>query len=171
MVLAEAEAGWSQNVVAARALDPDSDRTKGYYQWASMAWYELATSGWDGADSWGDRLLELADWMVNTHNVSKRSRNTAYAFEGLIPAWEIARQRGDTKRQAALNCVIHEGLAKLTSWQVGHPMAITPLAKAAEDPLAVGGVQNHASEAPLRIDVVQHQMHAVIMAREWFLPE
>jgi hypothetical protein len=171
LVLAEAEAGWQQNVVEPRAIEPDPNRTKGYYQWASMAWFELATSGWEGTEIWGDRLMELADWMVHTHRTLERSRNTAYAYEGIIPAWEIARQRGDKKRQAELACVIHEGLAKLTSWQVGHPMAVKFMASAANDPLAVGGVQNHKAEAPLRIDVVQHQMHAVIMAREFFLKE
>ena len=31
-------------------------------------------------------------------------------------------------------------------------------------PLAVGGVMNHKRQPPLRIDVTQHQMHAVIQA-------
>jgi len=33
--------------------------------------------------------------------------------------------------------------------------------------LAIGGVQNHRRESPLRLDVTQHQMHAVILARRY----
>jgi hypothetical protein len=50
---------------------------------------------------------------------------------------------------------------------VGGPLAAENPYLAAhptDDPLAVGGVMNAASEPPLRIDVAQHQMHAVILA-------
>ena len=36
-----------------------------------------------------------------------------------------------------------------------------------DDPPAIGGVQNHRRESPLRIDVTQHQMHAVILAHRY----
>jgi hypothetical protein len=32
----------------------------------------------------------------------------------------------------------------------------------------MGGIQNHRKEASLRIDVTQHQMHAVILARRYY---
>lgn len=37
--------------------------------------------------------------------------------------------------------------------------------------MAIGGVQNHRSESALRIDVTQHQMHAVVLARRYYLTE
>ncbi len=162
----EADVGYRRNVLEARALDADSTTTKGYYQWSSMAYYELATSGWPNTRKYGDWLLELADWMIDTHRTLSRRRNTAYAYEGIIPAYALARARLERKRARKLGCTIDKGMARLSSWQVGSPIANARIAAhPTRDPLAVGGVQNHAREPLLRIDVTQHQMHAVLLAR------
>ena len=58
-------------------MAPDSNTTKGYYQWSSMVYFELATSGWGKVNKYGDWLIELADWMIDTHRTLKRSRNTS----------------------------------------------------------------------------------------------
>ncbi|MBN9163223.1 MAG: hypothetical protein J0I07_19810 [Myxococcales bacterium] len=157
-----AAAGHRVNVQQALAADPDSDTTKGYYQWSSMAFYELATSKWSSDAPYGEWLLSLADWMLDVHGVLGRQRNTGYAYEGLIPAYAWAEKTGDARRSAKYACAIHQGLGNLLSWQVGHPRAsaLGPI----DDPKATGGVQNHASEPDLRIDVTQHQMHATILA-------
>ncbi len=174
IVLAAADAGYRLNVEDARRIDPDSDVTKGYYQWSSMAYFELATSGWPGTEKYGDWLIELADWMIDVHRTLKRTRNTAYAYEGIIPAYRMAQLRGDVEQMEKLGCTIELGLAKLTSWQVGSPTAndfIVARSGGDPDPLAAGGIQNHRAESPLRIDVVQHQMHAVILARRYYYTE
>ena len=65
-------------------------------------------------------------------------------------------------------CVIDTGLTKLTSWQVGSPTANWFIRRRpTQNPYAMGGIQNHAFESLLRIDVTQHQMHAVILARRY----
>ena len=168
-----ADRGHELNVVEAREANPDSTRTKGYYQWASLAYYELAT--WSGAGlqtalyaSW---LFDLADWMVDVHRTLSRTRNTGYAYEGLIPAYALARTRGDHARAERLRCVIERGLEKITSWQIGSPRANRFIRSQAADPRALGGVQNHAAEPLLRIDVTQHQMHAVLLARKHLAAE
>jgi UDP-N-acetylmuramoyl-tripeptide--D-alanyl-D-alanine ligase len=79
-----AEAGFRLYVVAARQKDDDSNTTKGFYQWSSMAYFELATSGWSDVDKYGDWLIELADWMIDVHRTLTRERNTGYAYEGII---------------------------------------------------------------------------------------
>jgi UDP-N-acetylmuramoyl-tripeptide--D-alanyl-D-alanine ligase len=164
LVRAEAEAGFAANVKAALEDDPDSSTTKGYYQWASMAYFELAT--WKKPGVHGERLMDLADWMIDVHRTLKRTRNTGYAYEGIIPAYAIAKATGATERAKKLRCTIDRGLSKLTSWQVGHPMANGYIrARNEHDARAIGGVQNHRKESRLRIDVTQHQMHAVILAR------
>ena len=118
------------------------------------------------------RIVEAADWMIDVHHVLRRSKNTGYAFEGIVSAYEVARMRGDAVHAEKFACVIEDGLAKLTSWQVGHPLANEHVQKAdAADALAVGGVQNSADEAPLRVDTTQHQMHAVILARRYYLKQ
>jgi UDP-N-acetylmuramoyl-tripeptide--D-alanyl-D-alanine ligase len=167
VILRAAEAGYQHNVEQALAKERDSDTTKGYYQWSSMAFYELFTSGWPNSERYGDWVVRLADWMIDVHRTLWRSRNTGYAYEGLIHAFDVVKRRGDEARRAKYACVIDTGLEKLISWQVGSPIQSRHLGEADHDPLAVGGVQNSAFDPPLRIDVVQHQMHAVLLARRY----
>ncbi len=68
-----------RNVRDPRAKDPDPDTTKGYYQWVSMAWWELAHSEQAEAAPWGEWLMELAVWMIDEHHTLKRHRNTQQA--------------------------------------------------------------------------------------------
>ncbi|RMH38678.1 MAG: hypothetical protein D6689_18965 [Deltaproteobacteria bacterium] len=170
IALSTARAGYWDNVVVARALHPDSDTTKGYYQWGSMAFFEIATADWPGADRWPWRVIEMAYWMIDVHHTLRRTRNTAYAYEGLIHAWELARRLGDRDAQRKIGRVIGYGLSKLTAWQVGGPIPSRCIGPPPDDPRALGGVQNHAREPVLRIDVTQHQMAAVLLARRYVYP-
>jgi UDP-N-acetylmuramoyl-tripeptide--D-alanyl-D-alanine ligase len=147
--------------------DPDSDKTKGFFQWSCMAFWEYQDAGWKNAQTFGDYVLSLAWWMIHTHRTLKRTRNTAYAYEGIIHAYALAKKRNDRAAMNELAYTIDRGLYKLTSWQVGGPLQSRNkflTANPADDPLAMGGIMNHRKEAPLRIDVTQHQMHAVILA-------
>lgn len=162
-VLAWAEADWRSNVEGPLAKEKDPDTTKGYYQWGTMSWAQLVAGGHD-ADRWGRRMTDLASWMIDVHATLGRTRNTAYAYEGLIPAYVEAVRRGDSALADHFACTIHEGLGKLCSWQIGHPRALPGL-KAA-DAAYEGGVQNHAEEPWLRIDVTQHQLHALWFAKD-----
>lgn len=166
LILDAAEAGYRHNIREALEEDPDSNITKGYYQWSSMAFFEIATSGWPDTEQYGDYVMELADWMIDVHKTLRRTRNTAYAYEGIIHAYELAVQRQEKRRARKFACVIDTGLEKLTSWQVDSPLANRFIREhPTDDLMAIGGIQNHRREAPLRIDVAQHQMHAVILAR------
>ncbi len=166
LALRTADAGHRLNIEQAREDEDDSDVTKGYYQWSSMAFYELATSGWPDTDRFAPWVLDLADWQIDVHKTLTRRRNTGYAYEGLIPAYDLARRRGDATRAAKYRCVIDLGLGRLLSWQVGGPMASSYTAAVdAGDRAAVGGVQNAKDEPALRIDVTQHQLHALLYAR------
>ena len=168
IIIASADAGYRHNIQEALQEDPDSSITKGYYQWSSMVFFEIATSGWHDTEKYGDYVIDLANWMIDVHKTLKRRRNTAYAYEGIIHAYQLAVQRNDTKHIEKFAHVIEVGLTKLTSWQVGSPtMNKFIRSRPTANPLAMGGVQNHRREAPLRIDVVQHQMHAVILARRY----
>ena len=171
VALAAADAGYAHNNVEAREQDPDSSVTKGYYQWSSMSYFELATCDWGETEKYGDWLIELADWMIDIHRTLDRTRNTAYAYEGIIPAYRMAVLRGDTHHEQKFGYVIERGLSKLTSWQIGHELANRYVAEHhPDDRAAIGGVQNHAFEPQLRIDVAQHQMHAVLLARRYYWP-
>lgn len=168
VIISSAESGYVLNVREALEKNPDSNTTKGYFQWASMSYYELAELGLDNSDSYGERLMELSDWMIDVHKTLRRTRNTAYAYEGIIHAYQWARVKGYSLKAEKYRDTIEKGLGKLSTWQVGSPVANSFIRKhPTADPLAIGGVQNHGSESLLRIDVTQHQMHAVILARRY----
>jgi hypothetical protein len=164
VLLRAADAGRALNIDAALSRDSDSDVTKGYYQWSSMAFYELASSHIAGGAKYADTVLRLADWMIDEHDTLWRLRNTAYAYEGIIYAYALAQQRHDSARVAKYGCVIDVGMNRLLAWQVGGPLASEFANRGKSDPLALGGVQNEARDAALRIDVAQHQAHATMLA-------
>jgi hypothetical protein len=167
-IMTAAAAGKRLNIDEALAQEPDSDVTKGYYQWSSMAFYELATSDFPETKVYGDTLLQLADWVIDTHRILTRNRNTGYAYEGIISAYAFAKQRNDSVRTAKYGCVIDLGLEHLLSWQVGSPLANRyTSAVSPADTKAIGGVQNEAFNSALRVDVTQHQMHATQLARQY----
>ncbi|MCB1155116.1 hypothetical protein KDL45_15775, partial [bacterium] len=153
--------------VKAWAKNRDSDQTKGFYQWGSMSFEEYGGAGWKDADLYEDITLVLGWWMIHTHQTLRRTRNTAYAHEGIASAYAIAKRRENKAAMNDLGFAIDYGLSKLISWQVEGPLIKENRflqAHRTDDPIAVGGVMNHRSEAPLRIDVTQHQSHALLLA-------
>ncbi|KAL7558076.1 hypothetical protein ACA910_020032 [Epithemia clementina (nom. ined.)] len=163
----------------------DADLTKGFYQWSSMAAAEYYTeSHWDqDRELYRDYLLTMAHWIIHTHRILHRTRNTGYAFEGLLSTYQLVRQddqddasHKDDKTttmstiRRVLEYVIDEGLHNLSTWQVGGPLAYKNAflqlhqSSTETDLKAVGAVMNAKADAALRIDTTQHQMHAVIMA-------
>jgi len=169
LIISSAEAGQRVNIVEALKQSPDSAITKGYYQWSSMAFYELAGTGWSGVEKYRGYVVELADWMIDVHRTLERSKNTAYAYEGIIHAYRAALDSKDNTHAKKFGCVIEQGLSKLTSWQVGHSTAVDYIGSSKiTDLKALGGIQNSADDAPLRVDVTQHQMHAVILALSYY---
>lgn len=166
-VMASAERMYAAHVVEARKAEPDSPITKGFYQWGSMAFREMHDAGWDGEDVWARRTIELANWMIDTHRTLERRKNTAYAQEGIVSAYALATAIGEDAAARKLRQVIERGLGKLMTWQVGSPRQNDYAeAKAGDDPLARGGVMNAKDEPVLRIDVTQHQLHAMLLARQ-----
>ena len=47
-----------------------------------------------------DIVIELSDWMIDVHQTLLRGRNTAYAHEGIIHAYELARRKNDNHSAA-----------------------------------------------------------------------
>ena len=191
LISESAEKMYQHYVVEARKEVKDSNLTKGFYQWSSMSFYEIYTAGW--GDHWAERTIELAFWMIDTHKTLFRTRNTAYAYEGLASAYQLAELSGDEWAARKIKTVIDIGLYKLISWQVGGPLQDDFLLNnppASE--IAIGGVINrgmlsnwgiiYTKEAPfvkffdknqplLRIDVTQHQCHAMLLAKRFIYNE
>ncbi len=169
--------------IKAWAKDRDSKDTKGFFQWGSMSFAEYYQAKWSDYELFGDVGLSLGWWMTHTHSTLKRRRNHAYAIEGLIANWTIANLKGDIAAQTDLLYTLDRSLHKLSTWQIGGPLAGENkflVKKNPTDKMAQGGVMN--SETPsgadvkkdvshqLRIDVTQHQMHSVTLALEGVYP-
>jgi UDP-N-acetylmuramoyl-tripeptide--D-alanyl-D-alanine ligase len=141
---------------------------KGFYQWGTMAFAEIATSGWKGADVYGQRAIEMSLWMISQPNFTTPGGNNGYAHEGVAAAYRIAKLRGDEANMRRLRDAIEAGLYELTTWQVGGPIPNAYLQlNPTEDRKAIGGVMNAKDDPVLRIDTTQHQMHALILARKY----
>ncbi len=169
-ILNMAGAMYKAYVTEARKEDPDSKLTKGFFQWGSMSFYEIYTAGWD--DSYAEKTIELSHWMIDVHKTLIRTKNTAYAYEGMISGWELARITDDAWSQKKIGAVIDFGLDKLIRWQVGNPKQNIFLRNnPPKTELALGGVMNERNGPLLRIDVTQHQSHALILALKYFYKE
>jgi UDP-N-acetylmuramoyl-tripeptide--D-alanyl-D-alanine ligase len=168
LILETANSTYNTHVIEALLQDPDSSTTKGFFQWGCMSYFEIVTTNWKYSNKYSDNVIYLADWMIDVHRTLERTRNTAYAYEGIIHAYEIADIINDSYHIEKYFSVIDEGLYKLTSWQVGGPIPNSFLQNhTTSDIFALGGIMNHKEEPPLRIDVTQHQMHAVILAQKY----
>eukprot|EP00747_Dinoflagellata_sp_TGD_P161956 gnl/TRDRNA2_/TRDRNA2_179025_c0_seq1.p1 gnl/TRDRNA2_/TRDRNA2_179025_c0~~gnl/TRDRNA2_/TRDRNA2_179025_c0_seq1.p1 ORF type:complete len:450 (-),score=99.22 gnl/TRDRNA2_/TRDRNA2_179025_c0_seq1:375-1724(-) len=170
-----ANGGWKKNakpgLKAVKKGEASTKEMKGYYQWSTMAMYELWSTGKKEYKNYADHILRYADW-VRKRQASHGKANMGYAFEGLVPAYVVAVRTGDKKRAGALSCTLKRGLTNLYSMQVGHPRA-KGLAKKApsSDQSALGGCQGSVKSPLLRIDTTQHQMHAMLFAKNLFQHE
>lgn len=169
LVLESAGAMYVEYVRTAIQLNPTNEHTKGFYQWGSMAFYHLYQTGWPGTAPYAARTIALARWMTDVHGVLTKSRNTGYAFEGLAVAWDLARLTGDDKNQRHIAGVIEAGMSKLLTWQVGSPLAGAAIPETFRvTPRTKGGIVSEPEDPKLRVDTVQHQMHATLLVR-WLM--
>jgi len=102
--------------------DYDSTKTKGFFQWSCMAFWEYQDAGWKDSVFYRQYILFLAWWMINIHKTLYRTANTAYVYEGIIPALLIARDEKMKNVISDLEYTIDRALYKLTTWQVGGPL-------------------------------------------------
>ena len=156
----------------ARKADDDSPLTKAFYQWGSLAFFELYSSGWENTEMFAAHTIDLANWMIDVHRTEERKLNTGYALEGISCAHELARLTQQTVAQRKFATVIERQLYKLTGWQLTSSVPCAYLQEhAAATATFAGGVMNACDDPELRIDVTQHQMHAVILARRYLWPQ
>jgi len=135
-----------------------------------MAYWEYQQAGWKNSGVFKDYIISLAWRKIHTHKTLERTKNTAYAYEGIIYAYTIAKEQKDVRAISELSNTIDQGLYKLTTWQVEGPLQSKNEFLSSNKPykpIYIGGIMNHSSDPSLRIDVVQHQMHAIILALKY----
>jgi len=153
--------------------DFDSDEAKAFLHWGCMAFAEYAEAGWKDADLMGEAALALVWWAVHGHYVHLRKGNTAYAVEGMMAAYRIAQLRNDRETMARLRTLASDMLQHLLSMQVGSPLQDKnlPASERKSSKWAHGGVVMERGSGMIRIDVVQHQLNASLMALDLLFPE
>ena len=141
--------------------DGDQDLTKGFYQWGSMAFAEYVEAGWEPhAKLAADAAMALA--------------NVAYAVEGLAATWRIARMTKREAEEKRLKSVIDNIMGKLILCQYKGPfMQYNPYLMSLKNvvPEAYGGITAAQNSPFVRIDNVQHQVHATLLMLEYLYPE
>jgi UDP-N-acetylmuramoyl-tripeptide--D-alanyl-D-alanine ligase len=150
--------------------DPDSDLTKGFFQWGCMSFAEYVEAGWKDADLIADACLALAWWEIHVHKVEEMRANTGYAVEGLLAAYKVAKLRGNQEAMQSLRPVIERLLIQQISTQVGGPLEKYNhfLTSNRSHKECVGAILNSPTSGSVRIDVVQHEVHAMVMAMDLF---
>ena len=171
-IIDSAEQMHNQYVIEAQKKDPDARESKQFFQWGIMSFYEIHEAGWDEDQRFAERSLGLADWMIDVHCILQRSNNIAYAIEGIVYSWDMAVQLKNYHKADKFNCAIDKGLTRITSWQVGGPLPNRFLRNQPKfNPKVIGGIMNGRKGEVVRIDVVQHQMHAILMGRRLLYKE
>lgn len=156
----------------------DTNYTKGFYQWGAMSCHQAALlfQGDPEMESLAlEGALALTWWLLYQHKVEARNGNTGYAVEGLAATIFLARQAGRDKEAEKIQQAAERLLARLMTWQVGGPLAdYNPLFRAWEGRIperAFGGITAAADSSLIRIDVVQHQLHAMLLMLQALFPE
>ena len=155
----------------------DTDFTKGFFQWGAMSCGMASTLFADEATQalCLDGVLALAWWQLYDHRLDVRNGNTGYAIEGLIPAYALAQKAGREQEASLLREAIVNTLSRLMTWQVGGPFeGFNPFLvswKSKMPDRAYGGITSMADSGYIRIDIVQHQLHAMLMARKYLYPD
>ena len=155
--------------------DEGMAETKGFFQWGLMScalYHDLFPDAIP--DIIENAALALSWWQIFNNRMDTRNGNTAYAIEGLVAAWHIAHQNGKAVEAQRLRDSIENTLAKLMTWQVGGPFeSYNPFLMKWKDKTpaaAYGGVTATAASGYIRIDNVQHQLHAMLLARHHLWP-
>ena len=156
--------------------DGDSSQTKGFFQWGLMScalYHDLFPSS-PNTPIVDNAALALSWWQIYNNRMDTKNGNTAYAIEGLVAAWHIAHENGRSVEAKRLRNAIEDTLCRLMSWQVGGPFEqYNPFLMKYKDTIpqaAYGGVTDRANSGYIRIDNVQHQLHAMLLARKYLWP-
>lgn len=149
----------------------DPEESKGFSQWGAMAFAECVEAKWEKTAGAAEAAMALAWWQIYSNKLEARGGNTAYAIEGLIASWRVAKCQQDQKSMALLRAVSERCLGRLMLCQIGGPFHtrnefFNSLPRI--QPRAFGGITAAANSGAIRIDNVQHQLHAMLLAVKYF---
>ena len=167
MLVKSAEMMFQTHFVKAVAAK-DRKTPKQFYQWGTMSFFEMDGEQWPDRSQNAKRAFDMAFWYVDEMDAHPPRGNNSATYEGLISAWELTRRHGEKEVQSKIGDAISEGLLRLTAMQVNGPLPNEFLQEnPSGDEITIGGVMMSGENPVLRIDVTQHQMHAVVLANRF----
>jgi hypothetical protein len=122
-IMRAAASGYRRNVLLALRKDPGAPTVRSYYQWATMAFFEMVEAGWPGAEQYVEVIYYMTDHMVQACRIAESTYNTGATLEGVVHACRIADRRGDVARAREYRQVLDQGLANALSLQIGNDHA------------------------------------------------
>ncbi len=153
----------------------ESDLTKGFAQWGSMAAAEYVEAGFEkNRGIAADMSYALSKWLINVNQIEFKTGNTAYAVEGLMGSYRVAKVLGDEVAQKFFKDISLRIMSNLMTWQYKGPfMKFNSNLATLENPAkgADGGITFARNSTLVRIDVEQHQLHAMLMMLEHLFPD
>ncbi len=156
--------------VDAWAPDGDDDLPRGFYQWGVMAFDQYVSAKWTPhADLAADAAIALTTWQIHAYSLESRKGNTGYAVEGIAAAIHVAQLTNRTDVANEFATVAKRVIARLMLCQFQGPFhALNPRFALLKNPVhaAVGGITDTPNATVVRIDTVQHQMHAILLLLE-----
>jgi len=172
LALRSAEQMYWDYVLEARAAGSSEPIAEAFYQWGTMAFYEIYTAGWQNGAKYARRAVDMACAIVKAESTRPGEATAGPLCEGLAAAWELARLTGRTTQMLQIGTALDERLAEAITRQVGGPAPNDYLKRhPTSDPLAVGGVMSGPADPVLQIDVATHLAHAMMLAREFIYRE
>lgn len=166
-----AAGGYRRYVLLALRRDHGSPHTLGYYQWGTMAMYEMIAAGWPESEQYESIVYYLADWICRIRRLGHGRNNPAASLEGLIHAYDLARSGAPPEQMQLYRDTVEAALGRMLSLQVGHPRASDFVRRAPQTAPALGGCQHVPDRSKLRIDFTMHQLHAALLASEMVVPD
>ena len=153
----------------------ESDLTKGFCQWGSMAAAEYVEAGFEkNRELAANMSYALSKWLMYINQIESKTGNTAYAVEGLLGSYRIAKVLDDEEAQKLFKEVSLRIMSNLMTWQYKGPfMKFNSNLATLKTPVrgADGGITFTRNSTLVRIDVEQHQLHAMLMMLEHLFPE
>lgn len=169
-IMLAAASGYRRNVLLALRRDPGAYSVRTYYQWATMAFYEMVEAGWTGAGQFVDVMYYMTDHMVQACGIGRSPYNIGATLEGIVHAYALASRRGARARAREYRDVVEQGLANALSLQIGSERANAFICSGAPwDEAAIGGIQYYPDQPLLRIDFAQHHLHAVLLSLAYWV--
>lgn len=145
---------------------------KGFYQWSTMACDQYISAGWGVHDELAARTaFMMAYWQIFQNDLQNKNGNVGYAVEGLAAAVHIADKVGNQHARAFIVPAIHNIMMKLLSMQYMGPYSryngLLVQLEGKAPASAEGGITSGLNKTDVRIDTVQHQVHAMLLLLEY----